>query len=193
MRYLLIVCLLSSFIPQSFSQNRGAFSKGNHLISAGVGIGNIWKTFLEDVYTYPDNSYKVSSKGAFTLIYEYGLSKRISAGVALGYSKVVGNLNYFGLSYSETLTNFSVLARADFHIGKSQKFDPYFGGGLGYYSFNYYNDKPGLINSKVPGSFGYSAQIGAHYYFIPRLGAFAEVGYVGGSLAQIGLTYKHRR
>jgi len=177
------------FTIPGYSQQQ-AFAKGTSIITAGMGIGNIWKTFLEDAFNYPDNTYKVSSKGTYTLVYEYGFSKRISAGVALGYSEVTGQFEGFGEKFNETLTNFSVLARSNYHFGKSNKFDPYIGVGIGYYHFKYHNDKPGLINSKVPGSFGYSGQLGAHYYFIPSFGIFAEGGYVGGSFAQLGITCK---
>ena len=189
-RYLLILCFLTGLIHHSYGQNKPPFSKGTSIISAGIGIGNIWKTFLQEAFTYPSNTYKVSSKGTYTLVYEYGFSKRISAGIASGYSRVVGKFNGFGQTFTETLTNFSVLARSNYHVGKFKKFDPYIGVGVGYYNFQYHNDKPGIINSKVPGAFGYSVQIGSHYYFIPRFGVFAEIGYVGGSIIQIGGTFK---
>lgn len=188
--FLLVLCLLLCLAHKSYPQNIRAFEKGNSLISAGIGIGNIWKTFLKEAFTYPPNTYKVSSKGPFTLVYEYGFSKRISAGIAIGYSEVNGKFDGFGEKFTETLTNFSILARSNYHFGKFRKFDPYIGVGVGYYHFKYNNDKPGIINSKVPGAFGYSGQLGTHYYFIPKFGAYAEVGYVGGSFGQVGLTLK---
>lgn len=175
---------------QSSAQEVRAFEKGNSIISLGYGIGNIWKAFLEDAVSYPDNTYKVSNNGTYTLIYEYGVTDRISAGLAVGYSEVEGTFIGFGEKFTEKLTNFSVLARANYHIGKFRKFDPYVGGGIGYYHFNYSNDRPGLVNSKVPGAFGYSAQLGLRYYATPQWAAFGEVGYVGGSLVQLGVTFK---
>ncbi|MEJ7625432.1 MAG: OmpW family outer membrane protein [Ferruginibacter sp.] len=182
----LILCLCF----KSFSQSEKAFSKGNSVISAGVGIGNIWKTFLKNAFTYPPGTYNVKTRGTYTLVYEYGFSNRISGGLALGYSDVYGKFDGYGEKFTETLTNYSLLVRSNYHFGKIPKFDPYIGAGLGYYRFKYYNNKPGIVNSKVPGSFGYSAQLGAHYYFSRHLGAYAEVGYVGGSIGQLGVTYK---
>lgn len=187
-RYLMILCLMAGLELHSYGQDHRAFAKGNSIISAGMGIGNVWKTFMKETFTYPPNTFKVSSKGTFSVVYEYGFSKRISAGVALGYSKVVGDFDGFGEKFRQTLTNFSSLGRANYHFGKSAKFDPYIGIGIGYYFIEYYNDKPGIINSDGPSSFGYSAQLGAHYYFFPKWGIFAEIGYVAGSFGQIGFT-----
>ncbi len=169
-----------------------AFEKGSSTISAGLGIGNVWKSFLEDFTNYPENSYEVSNNGTYTLIYEYGVSNKFSAGLAVGYSQVEGYFNGagYGITFTEKLTNFSVLARANYHIGNFKKFDPYVGGGLGYFHFKYSNDNPGIIDSKSPGAFGYSAQLGLRYYVLPQLAAFAEGGYVGGSLVQLGATFK---
>lgn len=188
--YMFIV--LQLFSSASQAQEMRAFEKGSSIISLGYGIGNEWKGFLEDFTDYPDNSYKVSNNGTYTLIYEYGFGDRISAGVALGYSQVEGNFDGAGtgFTFTEKLTNLSILARANYHLGKFKKFDPYVGGGIGYFHFNYENSKPEIIESKSPGAFGYSAQLGLRYYFIPQLAAFGEVGYVGGSLVQLGATFK---
>lgn len=192
-RYFLIIIVLQLFnLPINAQDGTRAFEKNTSIISVGLGIGNVWKSFLEDFTSYPDNSYKVSNNGTFTLIYEYGVSNKISAGVALGYSQVEGNFNGAGtgFTFSEKLTNFSAIARANYHFGKFQKFDPYIGGGIGYFHFDYSNDRPEIIDSKSPGAFGYSAQLGLRYYVHPRFAAFTEVGYVGGSLVQLGLTLK---
>lgn len=186
-RSLLVSCLLLCVIHNSYAQNDRAFSKGNSIISAGFGIIDTWKIFLERANDY--STYKVSSKGTFTLVYEYGFSKRISGGIALGYSKVIGKFDGFG-QFPESLTTFSILARSNYHFGKFRKFDPYIGGGIGYQNSQYYNNNPILDNAKIPGAFAYSGQLGAHYYFIPCFGAYAELGYVAGTLAQLGLTLK---
>ncbi|MEO6583329.1 MAG: outer membrane beta-barrel protein [Ferruginibacter sp.] len=190
--FVVIAFNLAAF--KSIAQDNRAFEKGNSIISLGYGVGNIWKKFLEDAVNYPPGTYKVSNQGTYTIIYEYAFTDKISAGVATGYSRVTGRFNTIvngtELKFSETLTNFLLLARANYHIGKIKNFDPYIGGGLGYYHFSYYNDNPSLINSKTPGAFGYSAQLGMHYYFSDHVGSFLEVGYVGGSLVQFGISLK---
>lgn len=188
----LLICILFQVSTQDLKAQDDirAFEKGTSTISLGLGIGNVWKSFLEDAVSYPEGTYKVSNNGTFTIIYEYGVSNKFSAGIAIGYSEVEGNFVGYGEKFTEKLTNFSMLARANYHLGKFKKFDPYIGGGIGYFHFKYTNDRPGLVDSKTPGAFGYSAQLGAHYYFSSHWGAFAEVGYVGGSLVQLGATYK---
>jgi outer membrane protein W len=97
------------------------------------------------------------------------------------------------------------VVRGNYHFGSSPTFDPYVGIGIGYYNFTY-TDKDvqtdntttpptvtttnGSTSFSIPGSIGYTFQLGAKYYFVPSFAAMAEVGYVGGSILQVGLTYK---
>lgn len=175
------------------SDDENAYTKGKSVISVGYGVVNIWSYFLKNALAYPENSYKVSSMGPFALTYDYGLSKHISAGIAIGYSVTNGKFDQFGYKFTEKLTGFTVLARSNYHFFiKGNKFDPYVGAGLGFFKFNYSNDSPGIVNTKVPGSFGYSAQLGTRYYFSELLGLHAELGYVGtgGSLGELGVSFK---
>jgi outer membrane protein W len=191
---LLVLCLAHCFLNVSYSQVPAtAYAKGNSMLSAGYGVVNIWTLFLKNAFSYPPNTYKVGSTGPFALTYEYAFSKRISGGIALGHSVVTGRFNGFGFKFTEKLNAFTALARSNYHFFlKGRKFDPYIGAGLGFFKFRYTNDTPGIINSKVPGSFGYSGQAGTHYYFNSHLGAYAELGYVGagGSLGELGVTVK---
>ena len=166
-----------------------AFEKGDFSVSLGYGIGNIWKGFLEDAISFPDN-YTVSSSGPYVLILDYNIHRRINIGIATGYSETKGDYKGSGQSFSEKLTAFSALFRANWHFGKWEKFDLYAGGGAGYYHFNYSNNRNIIKPNSVPGSFGYSLQLGTSYYFSKHVGLYGEVGYVGGSLAQLGLKAK---
>ncbi len=167
-----------------------AFQKRSSVVSAGAGVYNIWKQFLRDAISYPPSTYKVSATGPFTIIYEYGVTNRFSAGVALGYSEINGKFNGFGEKFDEKLTNFSALIRANFHVGKFKKVDPYFGGGAGYFAFKYENSRNLSGDGKIPSALGLSAQVGVKYYFKPSIGAYAEIGYVGGSIGQLGMAAK---
>jgi opacity protein-like surface antigen len=186
--------LLSAFLviiaASSFAQD-AAFSQGSSTFSVGYGFGNIWRTLFKL------SGAKVSATGPVALVYEYGAAEKISVGVSLGYSKITGKYTDPSdptFTSQESLTNISALARANYHFGSSEKFDPYLGIGLGYYHFKYeYKDSDGDTNGgafAIPGAFGFSGQLGAKYYFSPQFGLYAEVGYVGGSIAQIGLTAK---
>ena len=168
--------------PEKFA----VYEKGTSSLVVGQGIGNIWKTFMKQAINYPGISYKVSSLGPLTLIYEYGFGKRISGGLALGYSRITGKYSGFGDEFTDRLTIFSALARANYHFGHSSRFDPYIGIGVGYVRSKYDNSGSNS-NRSVPGEFGYSGQLGAKYLFTPHFGVYAEAGYVGGSFVQAGL------
>ena len=59
-------------------------------------------------------------------------------------------------------------------------------------NFEYYNEDPDYVDNGFSfdfGSpFGYSGSIGARYYFTDMLGAYAEIGWDGLALMQIGLS-----
>ncbi|MBI3883848.1 MAG: hypothetical protein HY305_06485, partial [Sphingobacteriales bacterium] len=75
--------------------------------------------------------------------------------------------------------------------GRFKKFDPYIGGGIGYYHFETKSTNSIAIKTfYFPDAIAVSSQLGCKYYFSPRIGAYAEVGYVGGSVIQVGITAK---
>lgn len=200
-----ILCIVGS--TKTFAQDGegAAYSKGQSTVSLGYGFGNIWKKLFKITAAFSGGTQKVSATGPYSLTYEYGISEKISVGLALGYSQVKSvstntSPNYSDI-YTEKLTNISAVARGNYHFGSSAKFDPYVGLGLGYYNFKYTaedveNDNGTITTTKgnnlfaIPGAFGFSAQLGAKYYFSSSVGAFAEVGYVAGSIAQVGITFK---
>ena len=173
----------TSLFAQKGKGSDGAFSQGSSTVSLGYGFGNIWKTLLSL------GGESVSATGPLALTYEYGVAEHISAGISLGYSQIKGTVG----SYEEKLTNFSAVARGNYHFGSSEKFDPYIGLGLGYYNFKWTDNSTGgnsVASFSIPGAFGFSAQLGAKYFFTPKFGAYAEIGYVAGSIAQLGVTAK---
>lgn len=201
MKKVLIVSAIFLFAGanSAFAQDDegGAYSQGSSTISLGYGFGNIWKKLFKLSSTFSGGAYKTSATGPFSLTYEYGVAEKISVGLALGYSQVKGvytDPDDADFNYTEKLTNMSAIARANYHFGSSDKFDPYIGLGLGYYNFKYetkYSDGTETGNVfAIPGSFGFNGQLGAKYYFSPNIGVFAEVGYVVGGIGQIGVTFK---
>lgn len=188
---IIILLAVNLFFTASKAQvkNNAAYYKGSSVVSVGYGIGNIWKTFLNDAVnsTIPGITYKVTAFGPIALNYEYGFLNRFSGGITFAYSKVKGVYSGFGDSFTDELKITTILARANYHFGRSPKFDPYIGGGMGYVKSKYNNDQSASRND-VPGLLGYSAQLGGRYYFTPVLGTYAEIGYVNGSFVQVGLT-----
>jgi outer membrane protein W len=192
--FVFVLCfLIHSFCLGQYESP--AFKKGQSTIAAAHGIGNFWRELFN--FTIPPNggTYDVSSTGPYSLVYEYGFSNRISAGIALGYSSISAVYKYQGFRNDEKFTNYAILARGNYHFGKVRNFDPYIGIGAGYFNFKYTSkDNSGSTTPgtgvKVPGAFGYSGVLGGKYYFYRSFAAVAEVGYVAGSYAQAGLSIK---
>ena len=173
-----LLLIISGFAVFAQQQNEKKWT-----LSAGYGIGNVWVYFLEHnsfIKDIPD--YKVSSVGPFTICLEDFISNKVSLGFSASYSVVKGETKRFLVD--EQISIFTALARANYHFGHLKKLDPYIGAGLGYVRSVYKNNNS--IPGPVPGEFGYSAQIGAHYYFTKRIGLYGELGYVNGSFLQLG-------
>lgn len=155
---------------------------------AGHGIGNLWKHFMDKAIQIPE--YKVRSSGPYTLIGEYGISDRISAGLAGSYAQIKGESNRFELK--DQLTIWTLLLRGNYHFFRSQKLDAYCGAGFGVSNSKYENKdlNNANLNEDVPSNFDYSGQLGLRYFPLPYVGAWVELGYVGGSFAQVGACVK---
>jgi len=153
-------------------------------ISIGYGVGNIWTKFLKNAFDVPE--YKVTALGPISIIGEYQIYKNLSAGISFTYSDLNGYFNKNGFVFSDELLIYTGLARANYHPIINRKWDIYLGGGLGYVN-SQYKSSLGTGSSNVPGEFGYSAQIGAHYYLTKKAGFYGELGYVNGSFLQLGV------
>jgi outer membrane protein W len=189
------------------AQDDMAFNEGQSSVSLGYGFLNPYKslfkvTSLGGLFGGP--STKFSALGPIGVTYEYGISEKISIGGQVAYatmknvSTTVNGISA-GKDYisTEKLNQLSVILRGNYHFGKGAKFDPYAGLGLGYGNFKYSvsdNDNNtannNLFNISVPGAFGFTGQLGAKYYFSDNIGAFAEIGYLAGSFAQVGVSFK---
>ncbi len=201
MKKLLLVCAIGLFAginTASAQEGDGtAYSQGQSTVSLGYGFGNIWKKLFKITSAFSGGSYKTSSTGPYSITYEYGVTDKISVGLAVAYSQIKGvytDPSDPDENYTDKLTNTSAILRGNYHFGSSAKFDPYIGLGLGYYNFKYetkYKDGTNTGNVfAIPGSFGFNGQLGAKYYITDQFGLFAEVGYVVGGIGQIGVNFK---
>jgi opacity protein-like surface antigen len=197
MKKVLFVSALFMFAVSAKSiaqdDNGGAWGgKGTKVINAGYGFGNIWKTLFKLSSGFSGNT--VSATGPVALGFEYGVAEKIGIGVQLGYGQVKSTSTGTFTS-NETLTSFQAFARGNYHFGSSAKFDPYIGVGMGYGNFKYkYSDNDPssdpLETISIPSAFGFTAALGARYYVSQNIGVYAEIGYVTGSIAQVGLVAK---
>ena len=175
-----ITFLLTLSVFAGFAQQQNA---KKWTMSSGYGIGNVWVYFLKNnsfIKDIPD--YKVSSFGPISICAEHFINNKISIGASASYSIVKGETKRFLVD--EQISIFTALARANYHFGGLKKLDPYLGGGLGYVRSVYKNNNS--IPGPVPGEFGYSAQLGAHYYLSNHMGFYGELGYVNGAFLQLG-------
>ena len=176
--FAIIVLTASS---KSFAQDKPlAYTKGTSTISGSYGFINVWKTLLE-LYS----SEKIKATGPFVATYEYGISKKISAGISVGYTNVKDD-------YTDEFANWFFVARGSYHFKTSSKLDPYVGAGFGYYNFKFTSDYITLSVPvfHAPTALAFTGEVGAKYYFYPKFAAYAEVGYVDGSIIKLGATFK---
>ena len=199
---LIAIVSLSAVSTKTFAQDEStAWSgQGTVVVNAGYGFGNIWKALFKAAGSFTGS--KVTATGPVALGFEYGVADRIGVGLQLGYGQVKsvstdpgGNSNGGDLTTTESLTSIQALVRGNYHFGNSEKFDPYVGLGLGYGNFKYkYSDNDAFYTGtdvfSIPSAFGFSGSLGARYYVASNVGIYAEIGYVSGSLAQVGLSVK---
>jgi outer membrane protein W len=187
-----------------YAQEDMAFTKSSSTVSLGYGFASPYKTLfkLSNAFGTTGVTTKLTSLGPIALTYEYGVTEKISAGLTLGYGGIKNvTTEKDGISagkdyiQTEELNQISAVLRGNYHFGKSPKFDPYVGLGLGFYNFKYeVSDNDNTANTfpvfSTPSAFGVTGQLGAKYYFTSSIGAYAEVGYLAGSFVQLGLTAK---
>ncbi len=187
MKKVLATVLVMIIAYSSFAQKSTVFENGTNVINIGVGVGNIYWG------GYSNSGLPIS----FNASYERGVSEKLG----IGYIGLGGNFGYTSARYKYgdyTITNSGVMfaAKATYHFALENeigsKLDPYAGVLLGYVvtshstndpSGNYHGEsKDGGI---YPGFFA-----GAHYYFAPNFGVYAEVGYNIVSVLNTGITFK---
>jgi opacity protein-like surface antigen len=170
---------------KSFAQDAtGAWGgKGTKVVNVGYGFGSIWKTLFKL------SGSTVKSTGPIALGFEYGVAEKIGVGLQLGYGQIKATSGSGSSTVDQKLTSFQAFARGNYHFGDSEKFDPYIGVGLGYGNFKYTSNSSSTSIS-VPSAFGFTAALGARYYFSTNIGIYAEIGYLSGSILQLGLVAK---
>ncbi len=189
------ICLAAAmaFLLPADKANAQAFKEGSNSISVGYGFG----TFLGGLSSNFDQFGDVKYKGTGPLYFkfEHGVTDKIGLGVNVAYA--TNQWDYTYRSDSTTWTEstkrstYSVLARFNYHIGNSDKFDPYLGLGLGYRNAKWTVEDSGPEDSGVELKslmpFGMELTIGARYFFSPNIAAYVEVGGAK-SVAQAGLS-----
>ena len=151
-----------------------SFDKKTSFLHIGVGFGG-------GFYTGSIEMPPIS------VSFEKAVSEKVSVGGIIAYSSANENL---GFSNDDAKYTYLLIgARGNYHFATSEKFDPYVGLTLGYNKVSAKLSST-FSNYKVKASaLIFGGQIGANYYFSPKFGAFAELGY-GIGILTIGITAK---
>lgn len=196
---LLVLLLITSIGVKRVSAQ--AFEEGNNNVSLGYGF----VTFAGALFnSYEDqNDYKFTITGPLFLKYEHAVSDKIGIGLNVAYAK--WKLSYLYDSYdvnsnpvsyeeSDSYSTFSVLGRFNLHFGHMDKFDPFWGFGVGFRSgsWKYESTDPNgtkdlSISNPIP--LGFETTVGARYYFTDNIGAYVETG-LAKAVIQAGLNFK---
>lgn len=182
------------------------FRQHKSYVSLGYGFGIFYtyhsSSWFNSGHNYPygiDES-NASPTGPVYGKFDYGVTEDFSIGINLAfleytfkdsYSEYDPN-SYLMVQYDRTatFTTFSGLLHANWHFGKSEKIDPYFGLGLGYRSDNWTFTSNGLQQftdyyyQNFP--LGFETTFGIRMKFSEHVGAYVEVG-LAKSVMQGGL------
>jgi opacity protein-like surface antigen len=192
--------LLLAFVLPSFSQAQ-VFKEGQSALSFGYGVGSFIGALNASFESYAD--INTSTLGPIFFKYEYGITEELGLGVNVAYGTNSWQYRYNSLdangadvTYTETTerVHYSVLARLNYHFGSEEKFDPYFGVGLGYRNAIWSTESTdpfGTSGVSLRGFFplGMELTIGARYFFTENIGLYAELG-AAKTVVQGGLAVK---
>jgi hypothetical protein len=177
-----------------------AYAMGKSYITAGYGVGNLAKTVFKIYQSY--EGYSTKFAGPFNLKYEYGLTEKWGIGISLSYMSY--DVSWGGTTYdfdNDTTINikegfkgstFRILPKFNYHFGGNDKFDPYFGFGVGFAarSYKFYSNDPFTQALELKGiPISSELTLGMRYYFSPNIGIFTELG-TGSAIFQFGLALK---
>lgn len=176
------------------------YSEGNMIGSVGYGFGNL----AQATFSVYKNStgYNYSAIGPVFLKGEYMITDNFGIGGAFAYAgaEVIWEDEFTTTTTGETLkykvdwSSWSLLARANYHLGDHDKFDPYLGAGVGYRTakWNWSDNDPDedyALSYDSPFHLGMELTGGARYFFTENIGAYVEVG-MAKAVVQFGISAK---
>ena len=208
----LVVAIILVWSSQTKVQAQ-AFEKDKNYFSFSYGFGAFYTAFFSSVEESikqsagSDISISTSSLGPLSFKYERAVSDKVGLGLSVNYlsntikytEQNVGNSGTATGNYNLNRTTLSILARMNLHFGDNDKFDPYWGLGIGYRTVNWKqtvsysdgstptdeNDLPTF--TVIP--FGFETVFGARYFLGPNFALFGELG-LAKSVLQLGVTGK---
>ncbi len=181
---MLIAGSAASIFAIDFKSYPEAFSAGNIAINAGAGYGKALygTTVIPPISATVDYALPIA-----------GLPFSVGGLVGFTSSKYSYSSSYYG-SYEYDYSTIALGARIAYHPNFGiKKLDTYVGAMVGYYLINGSASGTGYYANKEydgsNGSFAWGSYIGARYFFMPNLAAFAELG-AGFTYATLGASFK---
>jgi len=177
----LIVCVSTLSAEPKWTDYSPSFNAGSLAVQGGIGLG----------YSMP-GTVNVPPVGAAVDYAVRAGDLPFSFGAYVGYASSKETFSYFGYDWSYEYSYVIIAGRAAYHVDFGVKnLDTYAGLLLGYAIANASVSGtafPGQ-SAATAGGIALGGYLGARYFFTPRFGAFAELGYSVGYLS-LGVAYK---
>jgi len=185
--------------------------EGKYMLTVGLGFNSLsditsinytqskfWNDSLGSK-TFPGLGINTFTQSPFfNLMLDYGVTDKISAGIALGYQTMSIEWGTTNVYYTDNWTRFAAALRADYHFVAKKKMSLYGGARLGYNFYSMSSDftkfdpsytrnfdgRPTKLMAQIHGGFS--------YFLNGFFGINAELGYSYGEnyYAGIGLAFK---
>ncbi|SDD78293.1 Outer membrane protein beta-barrel domain-containing protein [Mucilaginibacter pineti] len=186
-RFLLLLLFGAiSSVTYAQQQTTAVYNKGDNLLNIGIGLGS----------PFFGSGYSSSLPVNPTISYEKGITDEISVGGQLSYASSKASFSYFGSGYSFKESALYIGARGSYHLNDAldiddNRVDVYGGASLGYVIVHVSATEGPYSSSGSAGSaIGLGAFAGGKYFFNPKTGIYAELGYQSLSFLNIGVAFK---
>ncbi len=176
-----VLMILATFLTVKSSHAQESFKLGDNVVNASIGLGGF------------AGSYGSTSLPPISVGLDHGIADNFSVGGLVGIAR--SSWDYPGYSFSYT---YIVLgARGTYHFGdllkqalKGAPLDPYVGVTLGYNIVSASSSGTLAAGASASGSYLlFGADLGARYWFTPKLAGQLELGY-GVGVISLGIAYK---
>ena len=186
MKKLTVALFLGGMVFLPSISKAQAFEQGKSNVSIGQGTENITQKLIKA----SSSNASFSVLGPMFVKYEYGVSEHIGYGLNLAYASA--GYTYDDGSGSYSWTGISSNARLNYHFGSHEKFDPYWGVGMGYKTAIWQStltdpDSEPVMGALIP--LGFETTFGARYMVTKNIGFYGEVG-ISKAIAQFGINAK---
>ncbi len=186
MKKIIYFSLLLAFVSNSNFTSAQLFQQDKHNISIGYGAGNLAQALMKDAVSF-DNTTTLKSLGPLFVKYEYAIDPHVGIGVNYAYMKnTISGRTDLNANAELSRSTYSVLARVNFHMGKSNVVDPYIGIGFGLRQVNWkYTDDDNnpdndenYWDASLTNIFplGMDLTIGMRVHPVPEVGFYLEIG-----------------